>query len=378
MDFKKALEAAANGQHYTISNTPQGFTIQADGAEDHRRAMEALQAINRGGSSHLSPTMPQRGNSGAGNAIQLQEAVRKYLLSIEKSAVRKTFTSREKSLRDFVGWKKPKTLLDTITRTDLAEFCQFMLNSNQEKPTIYQKFIHIKQFFTYCQNAGYYTSKDNPAEKQISYTSKDKRHRRKLGFEAFSSEEIQKIVSNLNPEKPYKYWPALIGLYTGARVNEIAQLALKDFITVENLPCFRITDLGQNQRLKNASSERTIPIHPKLLELGLISHVEALKAQGEVRLFPKLSNAINGYGNAISKAFSRHLQDLKIEAETGRKGFHSFRKTVNHQMQSHKIAPDFRAQYLGHDLDDEHYQAYSRKYSVSELAEVIFPALEYA
>lgn len=39
------IKAAQNGTHYNIT-TPDGFTVQADGADDHRRAMEALQALS--------------------------------------------------------------------------------------------------------------------------------------------------------------------------------------------------------------------------------------------------------------------------------------------------------------------------------------------
>jgi integrase len=377
MDFKKALEALQKGQGRTYSiTTPQGFTVNANGPEDHQRAMEALQVLTGGVSNPPPPTQPQRGNSGSGNPIQLQEAARKYLATLKSTAVRKTFISRQRALADLTHWAKPKTPVNQITRTDLAEFHQFLINQQQAKPTIALKFGFIKQFFTYCQNAGYYPTQDNPAEGQVSYTKRDRSFRKKLGFEPFTAEETQQITSNLNPKKPQKYWPVWIGLYTGARVNEVAQLALADFTTIDGLPCFTITDEGAEQKLKNQDSRRTIPIHPKLVELGLLEYVKTLQQQGETRLFPKLTNAINGYGNAISKAFSRYLKELNIKPKTGKKGFHSFRKTITHKMQTAMIAPDIRAQYLGHDLDDEHYQAYSRKYTPRELAEVIFKALD--
>ncbi len=377
MDFKKTLDGLQRGQGKTYSiTTPQGFTIKADGADDHARAMEALKLMGNGGSVPPPPTQPRSGPVGSGNGIQLQEAARKYLATIEETAVRKTLISRKKALSDFLNWAKPKTPVNSITRTDLAEFHQFLINQQQAKPTIALKFGFIKQFFTYCQKAGFYPSQDNPAEGQARYTKRDRSFRKKLGFEPFTPEEIQKLTGSLDPKKPQKYWPVWIGLYTGARVNEVAQLGLNDFITVDGLPCMAITDEGPDQKVKNPGSKRTIPIHPKLLELGLLGHVEYLKYQGHTRLFPKLKNAINGYGNAVSKAFTRQLAELNIKPTTGMKGFHSFRKTINHQMQSAKIAPDIRAQYLGHDLDDEHYQAYSRKYSPKELAEIIFPALK--
>lgn len=375
MDLKKLLEAAKGASQYTIT-TPQGFSIQADGVDDHRRAMEALEKIGMGGSLPPPPTTPRSGGpQGSANPISLDEASRKYLATIKSTSVRKTFIGREKALADFVGWKKPRTPVEQITRIDLAEFNQFMVNQGQAKPTIALKFGYIKQFFAYCQKSGYYPSQDNPAAGQVSYTKRERSFRKKLGFEAFTDAEVSKILAALPQKKPPIYWSVLIGLYTGARVNEVAQLGTADFFEEDGLPCFKITDEGAGQKLKTVGSERTLPIHPRLIELGLLTYVEQMRGQGCPRIFPKLSNAINGYGNAVSKGFTRLLNEQGIKPVAGMKGFHSFRKTINHKMQTGKVPPDVRAQYLGHDLDDEHYQAYSRKYSVSELAEVIFPAI---
>lgn len=193
-------------------------------------------------------------------SISLSETVQKYILSITGSALPKTLIIRKTALQDFMDWKKATTPIHTITRTDVSEFCQFLINNQLKKPTIYNKLLYLKQFFAFAINAGHYPSKDNPASNQVSYTAKEKRARRKFGAEAFTDEEISKIIQNLDPKKPQQYWSFLIGLYTGGRVNEVAQLALKDFSVVESVNCITFTDAGLTQKLKNESSKRIIPM----------------------------------------------------------------------------------------------------------------------
>ena len=79
-----------------------------------------------------------------------------------------------------------------------------------------------------------------------------------------------------------------MGLYSGARVGELAQLYLRDFADIHGVKFFRISDDNDGQSVKNASSRRLVPIHPDLLELGLWDRVERLRAQGQERLFPDL------------------------------------------------------------------------------------------
>jgi hypothetical protein len=59
-------------------------------------------------------------------------------------------------------------------------------------------------------------------------------------------------------------------------------------------------------------------------------------------------------------------------------GFHSLRKTVIQAMQTVGVPAEHRAQFVGHDLDDEHHAAYSRHYTPAEQLAVIGPALRWS
>jgi integrase len=124
----------------------------------------------------------------------------------------------------------------------------------------------------------------------------------------------------------YSYWLPLMGLLTGARLNELCQLHLSDFEIIGGIHCINIQDAEDGQRVKNNSVRRLVPVHDKLVEFGLIRHVERLRNHGCDRLFPNLELTEDGYGKVPSKWFGRFKERCGI-IEKHTKVFHSFRHT---------------------------------------------------
>ena len=141
----------------------------------------------------------------------------------------------------------------------------------------------------------------------------------------FTVEELQKLLDPVSlppgPKRSYMFWLPWLGLYTGARLEELCQLHLDDIRQEAGLWVLDINGRDE-KRVKTLSSERLVPVHPKLVELGFIEHVEGLRARGEQRLFPELRHRRDGYGQTASKWFARHRERLGIE-----KPFHSMRHT---------------------------------------------------
>lgn len=80
---------------------------------------------------------------------------------------------------------------------------------------------------------------------------------------------------------PFHYWAPLLGLLTGARVNEIAQLLLDDILAEDDVYYLNLeSDSESGKKLKNANARRKIPIHSTLIDLGFIDYVNALKMPG--------------------------------------------------------------------------------------------------
>lgn len=131
---------------------------------------------------------------------------------------------------------------------------------------------------------------------------------------------------------PSYYWLPLLGLYTGARITELSQLSLSDIRRTPDGTWFvnlaTIDDPEALKKRKNANSERSVPLHPLLITLGLVEWRDKLSEAGHTRLFPELKHdAVKGFGKQSSKWFSAYLRGLGWE-RNGQRVFHSFRATL--------------------------------------------------
>jgi integrase len=125
------------------------------------------------------------------------------------------------------------------------------------------------------------------------------------------------------------FWLPLLGLFTGARLGEIAPLGTSDVRTDElsNIHSIVIAeDLEQGRRLKTTGSRRVVPVHPELVRIGFMEFVQRERQEhgGKARLFPLLTRGPRGgYGEAWSKWFGRYIRQLGIANKA--LVFHSFR-----------------------------------------------------
>ena len=82
------------------------------------------------------------------------------------------------------------------------------------------------------------------------------------------------------------YWSFLIGIFSGMRTNETAQLRIEDIIKKENVWMISI-DEAEGKSVKTTSSIRKVPVHPILISLGFIDYVKIIKSKGVDRVFPR-------------------------------------------------------------------------------------------
>ena len=317
--------------------------------------------------------------------ITATEARTRFLASIKPATKPKTYTIKKAAIDGFVQHftkQSPKRQIADANRADIADWVAFLRNAGLSTPTIVNKLSYLRGFFDFLIGGGFYPPGNNPAQGQAKFGAREKRLRRKHGFRALTHDEIKILFAPdaLEQMGPEARWGALIGLYTGARVAEAGQLAVKDFWPEAAIPFYHFTDSGKGQSLKTDASDREIPIHPDLIALGLLDRVEALKQAGDTRFFPGVeTEGVNGAGNWLSKQFGRHLKRHGIVSEEDgpKVGFHSLRKTVIQTMQGAGVIADIRAQYVGHELEDEHRTVYSRRYTHEEMKKIILPALAY-
>jgi len=164
----------------------------------------------------------------------------------------------------------------------------------------------------------------------------------------------------------------LLGLYTGARLNELSQLYRSDIVVVNGIDCLHIQAVNSGQRLKSPSSERLIPIHSKLKALGFLDFVTSFKKKSKLRLFPELSyHKYHGYSATPSKWFARHRVLTGLSKSTEKKDFHSFRHTLADDLKQRGVAESLIAGILGHSTGGITFGRYGKDYTPEVLAPVI-------
>ncbi|WP_447824918.1 hypothetical protein [Aeromonas salmonicida] len=101
----------------------------------------------------------------------------------------------------------------------------------------------------------------------------------------YTAEERRKFIGWAKQQELHRRWIALLGLFTGARANEICQLYADYVQQVDGIWCLNIRSGRPDQKLKTANSGRLVPLHRHLLQAGFI---EFVKDWAGGRLFTEL------------------------------------------------------------------------------------------
>ncbi|MBD4889658.1 tyrosine-type recombinase/integrase [Xanthomonas citri] len=168
----------------------------------------------------------------------------------------------------------------------------------------------------------------------------------------FTDAELKAILDPVEFPKwaskyPHRWFGPILGLYSGARVNEIAQLRLEDIDTIDGVPGFFVRKIGKQQSIKNKHSRRFIPLAQPVIDCGFLTYVEEARQAGVERLFPDLPNSTGlGYGRQLSRQFSVYIKRQGV-SEKGQ-GFHGFRHTIASKLDEAGVSASAIAAITGH------------------------------
>lgn len=183
----------------------------------------------------------------------------------------------------------------------------------------------------------------------------------------FSEDELRLLFhsesyKNNSFKKASNFWLPLLGLYTGARLEELAGFHLSAFATVEGLPAMLLSDHETTDEGKNEHALRYVPIHPELLKAGLLEYAELLKEEGHSRLFPEIRAAArDGYAKRATADFTAYRRSVgvgKDKGERSREVFHSFRATMSGKLFHLGVDGDLSRRLTGHAAKDVHEGTY--------------------
>ncbi|MDR7938620.1 site-specific integrase [Enterobacter soli] len=210
--------------------------------------------------------------------------------------------------------------------------------------------------------------------------------------DAFSPEQVRQLLvaakaySQKTSGKQYHYYVTALAAITGARLNEVAQLQVKDVRATEAGTVYiHINEDDSSlpgKSIKNAHSDRCVPLVDGAYGFVLSDFMSLVedrrKTEGiagsllgdNAMVFDGLKLMKNGYGEQVSKWFNRTLLP-KVLADRSGLAFHSFRHTVATQLKQHGVELAYAQAIMGHSSGSITYDRYAKEVEVDRLVNVM-------
>lgn len=386
----------ANIQKLDI-NLPNGIQLKVHNQNDVRLAQQFIQgqsAINRKPltDTHLSSEQTSLSESNE-KVVSVSEMIKLYETRNAGRLAPKSLADYLSCQTRFAQWIDRVCSMENwpialVVRSDIAKYIDYLIGQGVGLTTIKQKHLAaLGGLFELAKSNGQYDEElPTRGHKVISKTDIRKQSN-KSSWKQFTSDELKKIFEHTHylahRTKPDDFWLPLLGLFTGARLNELCQLTHNDIRDEHGVWLVNINDEG-DKRVKTIASVRKVPLHSQLISLGFLDYVEDAKLFGG-RLFPHLTrNKFGGYSDTPSERWGGYLDKLGITSS--QKVFHSLRKTANDRLKQEGVHEEARCQIIGHEFDSINSQVYSEGFSIQQMkasieklsySEIHFEPLKY-
>lgn len=254
---------------------------------------------------------------------------------------------------------KGKTLIQVIESADTYKTITAV--------TVNNRLRKLSAFMNWCKSNGYVAENPLMGLKVMTGAAKDAR----LSFESSDLTVLLDLDALMIEARkhPWRFWLPLLGRFTGARLEELCQLRIDDFIQQQGVQCIRIDDSNEGQNLKNSTSRRTLPLHPSMVELGILQHVKSVRCSGADRLFPELEPVRGKLGHAPSKWFGRYK--TKRGVTDPRKTFHSFRHSFIDDLRDAGVQDSLIKRMVGHEDSSVTFSIYGSRTPIKAMAEAL-------
>ncbi|WP_375279912.1 site-specific integrase, partial [Pseudooctadecabacter sp.] len=190
---------------------------------------------------------------------------------------------------------------------------------------------------------------------------------------AFSNEQLNVIfrsqVYQDQERRSSLFWVPLIALWNGMRSNEICQLDVADIKLEENVWGFDVTHISttgdDDKSVKTGSSIRFVPMHPRLIEFGLLDFYRERPL--DAKLFGDITRGSDGYYSTnFSKQVNRYLK--RIGAHGPKHKFHSFRHNFRDALRKGRVDREIGKALGGWTSSNtDAFDIYGNGYDVGEL-----------
>lgn len=301
--------------------------LKAEGPDDHRMMMEALERIGPI-PSNMRPLQTVPATAPPSQAsLPLSEAAGLWLAERAKKNAVRTVDAKRYHMADFTRRVAVGIDVNALNKAALVGYKSSLLAEGQTGKTIDNKLMTLHDFFKYLMGHGLYTvSNANPVD-GLFVLSKAERIAKNEPFEPFTNDDLRTFFESTaylaRMDSPDTFWGPLIGIYTGMRISEATAIRCVDVMMAENgVHYIRVP------KSKTSAGIRNVPVSDTLIKLGLLTYVAEASAAGAERIFPHRLLINNSYSKELSAEMLAHSKACGIKQENDHKSFHSFRVNV--------------------------------------------------
>ncbi|WP_424984459.1 site-specific integrase [Microbulbifer sp. S227A] len=361
-----------------------------------RRVLEAAERLEQYSYDDATAIAPAPPAPALPASSPLGAAVDDFIAEHSRQWVPKTIGQNRAYLNILVEYFGPDRLLATITKQDASEvkkILQALPASRNTKPklkamplmqvikepghkkiaakTINSHIQMFKMFFDWAERHGHAphtlfegmkVRKDKASESERKPFTQDQA--------CLIYTELTENPSGLVRKDSHK-WGMLLGMFTGARLNEICQLDIADVQQDGETWFLNITDEGDDTKsVKSKAGRRNVPLHSELIRLGFLDFVDS-RRNGR-RLFPDYSYSANGgYGRALGRWCNESFLP-KLGVKKPGLVFHSLRHTVVTRLSQADVPEPIVQCIVGHARSGVTQEVYNREgYTLAQLKTAI-------
>jgi hypothetical protein len=269
--------------------------------------------------------------------VEAQAGLRRFIELHGDMPIRAISKAHGREFRDAIA-RLPKGLPAKLKGLSLKQLLEMDLSGYQTRTaaTINKTLILLGAVLARAEDDGHFDQMEwrNPFDVAFKIDAMEEE-----SYEPFTATELNKLLASpvfAKGERPVRgrgetaKWAPLVALFQGARRGELLQLFVRDIAQDPDSGIWTVRfDRDAGKSIKNSTSIRRVPIHPKLVELGFLTFVQrrAVEVGPDVSLWPgfedrnKLRSRINKWGEWFGDYLAKHVVDDPA------KSLHSFRGT---------------------------------------------------
>lgn len=242
------------------------------------------------------------------------------------------------------------TPVQQLTRAQGDDFRSWLQTLGTSSKTAHDRITWVKSLLVYAYRDLELIQRQPWEGIDIAHRTENKRH-------PWTDDELKaffklplftryELPTDFKAGKDAAYWIPLLGLYTGARVGELAQLRVQDVEVGKDGGAFiRISNEAEGARVKTDAGQRRVPVHSELVRLGFLEYVASIGGAGS--LWPSMR-----FRKGKPGAYFSDWVNAFHKESTGNPAapvFHELRHTVRSRLHAARIDRETIGLMLGHD-----------------------------